>query len=155
MPTHIDGRVVPRRPRTSPAATFEAALRTIGSFRWGAGGVAPWLFRIAANQVIAHHRREGRPTSPKGQLAMARLHQPAHHDEPPALADGPDLRPALDRLSPRYQKAISLRYLADLDHDQAAKAMGMAKPAFAVVLSRALKAMRRELENLATERTSP
>jgi RNA polymerase sigma-70 factor (ECF subfamily) len=133
------------------AATFERALRSIGSFRWGPGGLAPWLFRIASNQVIAHYRREGRPQTERGQIGLGRLHQPIHVDDDPLHDDHGDLRTALDRLGPRYQRAVSLRYLADLDHEQAARAMGLAKPAFAVVLSRALKALRRELNTIAQE----
>lgn len=63
-------------------------------------------------------------------------------------ADNDQLRQALARLTPRYQRAIDLRYLTNLDHEAAAKAMGLAKPAFAVVLSRALKALGRELDRL-------
>ena len=63
-------------------------------------------------------------------------------------AKSEELRRAMARLPPRYQRAIDLRYLADLDHGEAAKAMGLAKPAFAVVLSRALKALGRELARL-------
>lgn len=130
------------------AATFERALRSIGSFRWGPGGFAPWLFRIASNQVIAHYRREGRPRSPRGQLAMGRLHEPVHIDRDPLPDDFVELRHALDRLRPRYQRAVSLRYLADLDNEQAARSMGLSKPAFAVVLSRGLSALRRQLERI-------
>ncbi len=133
------------------AATFESALRSIGSFRWGRGGFAPWLFRIASNQVIAHYRREGRPGTARGQVAMSLLHKPVHIDRDPIPDDHVELRNALDRLRPRYQKAVSLRYLGDLDHEQAARAMGMTKPSFAVVLSRALKALRRELDRIEQE----
>ena len=59
--------------------------------------------------------------------------------------DAARLRAALDRLNPRYQRAVALRYLADLDHADAAQAMGLTRPAFAVVLSRGLRALRREL----------
>ena len=34
------------------AATFEAAYRGLGRFRWRSGGFAPWLFRIASNEVV-------------------------------------------------------------------------------------------------------
>ncbi len=75
------------------------------------------------------------------------MHQPTADDPTIDLTDDHDqLRRALDTLNPRYQQAIALRYLADLDHGEAAKAMGLTKPAFAVVLSRALKAMRKHLE---------
>ena len=132
------------------AATFESALGAIGGFRWRRGGFGAWLYRIAANHVVDHHRREARPTSDRGQQAMAAMHTPT---SPPAADAGLDtlgedaarLRAALDRLNPRYQRAVALRYLADLDHADAAQAMGLTRPAFAVVLSRGLRALRREL----------
>ena len=132
------------------AATFEAALKNIGGFRWRSGGFGAWLYRIAANQVIDHHRREARPTTDRGQQAMAAMHSPTDPTTPDAALDalGGDreaLRTALDGLNPRYQRALSLRFLADLDHAEAAQAMGLTRPAFAVVLSRALRALRRSL----------
>jgi RNA polymerase sigma-70 factor (ECF subfamily) len=133
------------------SATFEAALKNLHRFRWRSGGFAPWLMRIAANQTIAHYRREGRPSSERGQLAMSKLHGGETIDDLP-LEDFGDLRAAFDQLPDRYQRALSLRYLADLDPDEAAQAMGLAKPALAVVLSRALKALRRELERMEADR---
>jgi len=131
------------------SATFESALKNLHRFRWRSGGFAPWLMRIAANETIAHYRREARPTSDRGQLAMSNLH-PGDADPawPADLNDFTDLRAAFDQLPDRYQRVLSLRYLADLDPAEAAQAMGLAKPALAVVLSRALKALRREVERL-------
>ena len=82
---------------------------------------------------------------------MAAMHTPTELDTPDAALDalGGDrekLRAALDLLNPRYQRAISLRFLADLDHADAARAMGLTRPAFAVVLSRALRSLRRTLD---------
>ncbi len=138
---------------------FEAALRGLPRFRWRPGGFGPWLFRIASNQVIAHYRREGRAASERGQYAMATMTQPTAGDDFTDLVGGEDtemVRRALAELTPRYQRAIDLRYLAGLDHDEAAKAMGLAKPAFAVVLSRALRALRRTIDrDLAAEGPRP
>jgi len=129
------------------SATFEAALANLDRFRWRSTGFAPWLFRIAANEVVAHHRREGRPVGRRGQLAMARMHQADAEDDLSHLfGDDDELRGALDRLNPRYQRAIDLRYLAELSTDEAARASGLTRRAFSVVLSRALKALRSELE---------
>ena len=129
------------------SATFEAALRSIGRYRWRSGGFGPWLFRIASRQTIAHYRREGRPASERGQTAMARLASPHAPGADTAFAgDDGQLRIALDRLNDRYQQAITLRYIARLDTTEAARAMGLTKSAFSVVLSRATKALRRELD---------
>ena len=130
------------------SATFELALRDLNRFRWRPGGFAPWLFRIASNQVIAHYRRESRPNTERGQRAMAKMHEPLVEDDLEQLFEGDDpvLLEALAGLTPRYQRAVDLRFLVGLDHEDAARAAGMTKPAFAVVLSRALKALRRSLE---------
>ena len=130
------------------AATFEAALRNLQRFRWQSGGFAPWLFRIASNQVVTYHRREGRPSSDRGQTAMAEMHRPLADDEIGRIGDDAELRIALARLSPRYQRAVDLRFLAGLSTEQAARATGMTNAAFSVVLSRGLKALRRELERI-------
>ena len=81
---------------------------------------------------------------------MAQLHTEATIDErlidDLPVDDMAGLRAAFDQLPERYQRVLSLRYLADLDPAEVAEAMGLAKPALAVVSSRALKALRRELE---------
>jgi RNA polymerase sigma factor (sigma-70 family) len=53
---------------------------------------------------------------------------------------------ALDTLRPRYQEALTLRYLSGLSAEEAAEAMGCTKPVLAVTLHRALGALRREFE---------
>jgi RNA polymerase sigma factor (sigma-70 family) len=53
---------------------------------------------------------------------------------------------ALATLRPRYQEALSLRYLMGLSADDAAEAMGCSKPVLAVTLHRALGALRRAVE---------
>ncbi|MFN3217169.1 MAG: RNA polymerase sigma factor [Acidimicrobiales bacterium] len=140
------------------SATFEAVYRGLEGFRWRRGGFAPWLFRIAANQTVAHHRREGRPRTARGQAAMARLYEPTaefHPDERGDDGDADALRSALDRLPPRYQRVLALKYLAGLDPDETARAMGGSKASTAVVASRALKALRRELRNGTTRGEAP
>ncbi len=134
------------------SATFEKAYKNLARFKSGPDGFAPWLMRIAANETISYYRGEARPQGERGQQAMARLHEPVSEDDLDRVIERACnetdelMRDAMDRLTPRYQRAISLRYLAELDATEAARSMGLAKPAFAVVLSRAMKALRREIE---------
>jgi RNA polymerase sigma factor (sigma-70 family) len=51
----------------------------------------------------------------------------------------------MERLSPRYQRALALRYLAGLTPDEAAAALGVSKATMAVVVHRATRALRRAL----------
>ena len=131
------------------SAAFERALRNLGSFAWRPGGFGPWLFRIVANELVDHHRRAGRAASARSLAAVGRLSA----DEPRDPADVvgtrdavAELRAAMDRLTPRYQRALALRYLAGMSADEAASALGTSKATMAVVVHRATRALRRELE---------
>jgi RNA polymerase sigma-70 factor, ECF subfamily len=132
------------------AATFEEALRSLPSYVAKGGGFGPWLFRIAANEIVDHYRADERARGRKGHRALTLLSVPAGADDGIDLPGGGDdygrLLAALGTLNPRYQKAVSLRYLAGLSHEEAAQAMGTTKPVMAVTLHRALRALRRVLE---------
>lgn len=134
------------------AATFEQALRSLPAFRWKGGGFGPWLFRIAANEIVDHHRADERARGRRDARALLALDNltpvrisGGSGDELPAPAE--ELRAALATLNPRYQRAISLRYLAELTHEEAAEAMGTTKAVMAVTTHRALRALRRALEH--------
>jgi len=133
------------------AATFEEALRSLPSFVAKGGGFGPWLFRIAANEIVDHYRADERARGRTGHRALTLLATPTGADVGDALEAGSgedhgQLRAALGTLNPRYQKAISLRYLSGLSHADAAEAMGTTKPVMAVTLHRALRALRRALD---------
>ena len=130
------------------SATFEKALRNLGSYSWRPGGFGPWLFRIASNELVDHYRRMERAGSPRAVGAAILLHGQA----PPDPADAADTRDAVDellgamsRLSPRYQHALALRYLSGLSPDEAAAALGTTKATMAVVVHRASRALRQAL----------
>lgn len=125
------------------SATFERALRALGDFRWRGAGFQAWLFRIAANELTDHFRRERR--------ALTKVAEAVTVSDAPPAEDGVDddvarVRAALGQLNARYQQAISLRYLAGLDHHEAAAAMNCSKPVMAVTLHRALASLRKALD---------
>jgi RNA polymerase sigma-70 factor (ECF subfamily) len=131
------------------AATFEKALRGLPRFRWGPGGVGPWIFRIAANELADHHRRRGRRGGDRARRAADRLHQPATTDDVESIEQAHEaqlVRAALDDLNPRYQRALTLRYLAELDHRESARAMGISPSLMAVLVHRATAALRKAVE---------
>jgi RNA polymerase sigma-70 factor (ECF subfamily) len=125
------------------AATFERALASMGTFQWRNGGFAAWLHRIAANELVAHYRAEARADRAHNRAALTSV-----PDEPTIdpLSDWPRVRSALHRLRPRYQEAITLRYLSGLSADDAAAALECSKPVLAVTLHRALRALAREVD---------
>ncbi|MEM9467447.1 MAG: RNA polymerase sigma factor [Actinomycetota bacterium] len=135
------------------AVTFERALARIGGFRAGPNGIRPWLYRIAANELADRHRRASRRRGDPTQRAADRTTDRVAHGEFDRVDDGFEaavVRDAMDTLSARYQQALTLRYLADLEPAEAAAVMGVPRPLFSVVLNRATNALR-----LAVERREP
>jgi RNA polymerase sigma-70 factor, ECF subfamily len=131
------------------AATFERAMRNLEHFDVEGAGFGPWLFRIAANELVDHYRREGRTRSDRGQRGLHVLADQPVEDDVDAIEREDEVRDmieALGTLRPRYQRALTLRYLAGLSADEAATAMGCSKPVLAVTLHRALGALRRAVE---------
>jgi len=130
------------------AATFERALRGLGRFTWRSGGIAPWLFRIAANELTDHYRRNSRRRTDRTQRAADRLQDRAALDDLDRIESADQvelLRVALDQINPRYQRVLVLRYVSGLEHEAAARAMGVTPSLMAVLVHRATAALRRNL----------
>jgi RNA polymerase sigma-70 factor (ECF subfamily) len=130
------------------SATFEHALRALPTFRWREGGFQAWIYRIAANELATHYRRAQRQQSERGQKAARQLHDDSTIEHPLEDDDTELVLQAVGRLNERYQRAITLRYLAGLSPDDAAHAMGLSKATLAVVLHRALGALRRSMHEI-------
>lgn len=138
------------------ASTFERAWRGLATFAWQGGGFEPWLFRIASNEVVSHYRRRSRLDTDRMQRVLREMADDLRDD--PALvavleADEQEarmfgVRAALVTLSERYQEVINLRYLAGVPAEQAAVAMGCSKATLAVTLHRALRALRRAMDDV-------
>jgi RNA polymerase sigma-70 factor (ECF subfamily) len=132
------------------SAAFERALRNIHLYTWQPAGFGPWLFRIVANELADHYRRTGRDASPRAAGAAVRLAAEAPRDPADEVGERhavDAMLTAMDRLSPRYQQALALRYLSGLGPDEAAAAMGTSKATMAVIVFRATRALRRAMQD--------
>lgn len=131
------------------SAAFERALRNLDGFTWRQGGFGPWLYRITANELADHHRRAGRAATDRYRGAAARAVATEPVDPADVVGDRAaveEVLRAMDRLSPRYERALALRYLSGLSNDEAAAAMGVTRATMAVIVFRATRALRRLLE---------
>jgi RNA polymerase sigma-70 factor (ECF subfamily) len=128
---------------------FEQAYRRRTQFDPSRGAFSTWLFRIAHNELVSYYRRNTSrshwetgveiPTdlvtsepSPEAQLV---------HQETLVLM----LR-CLERLSERDQEVISLKFASRLRNNEISEIMEMPEKTVSVVLLRAVRRLRQEME---------
>jgi RNA polymerase sigma-70 factor (ECF subfamily) len=134
-------------------ATMVTAIEKLHTFRWQGRSIYFWLRQIAVNKVIDHHRL----TQRGARLAQAIAEEPeltiggsagpgaeaALIAEEERRRNGARIRAALERLNPRYRRAIQLRLIEELPREECARRMEIAIGTFDVVLFRAVNAFRR------------
>jgi len=102
---------------------------------------AAWLFQIARNAALDHHRRAGRRD--KTERALAR--EPSAAVDPGVLAQDRmlfrELVEAVARLPDRYREVIGLRH-SGLTFVEVGGLMGCSQDAAKMLYHRALKALR-------------
>jgi RNA polymerase sigma-70 factor (ECF subfamily) len=137
------------------AETFAAAFRRLDGYRDQGRSLFFWLARIAANQAIDQHRRRGRKRRAlDGLRRLCRpLAQPAAGADEELIQrlDAPALQrrvqAALQRLRPRYRRALELRFFEGLDRVGCAARLELKLGTFDVLLLRALRAFKKEWEH--------
>lgn len=117
------------------AMTFEKALRALPGFQPQGAGFAAWLYRIARNEVISHHRKgrwfaflsPNQPSPVRVEWLVERAEEMA------------ELRAAFAKLSAHDQEILNLRFFEDLDAPAIAAVLGCSTDNVYVRLHRALK----------------
>lgn len=124
------------------AQAFLSAFKSFGSFRYRGRPVLAWLYRIAHNAVASHLRRQERAARAEASLRVTRTASPGPEAGLPLL----ELRQALARLKPDQREVILLRFFFSLSLRDAAGAMGRSEGAVAALQTRAVAALRRQIE---------
>ncbi|MGZ6258632.1 MAG: RNA polymerase sigma factor [Candidatus Limnocylindrales bacterium] len=132
------------------AATFERALVAVRAKGFRNDAFGGWLYRVAANVVIDHARRDRRLAPLDGMAAGTDLDERAGEALAAALARD-ELRRAFARLSAPQRRVLTLRFLDDLDPAEASAVLGCSRNTFAVRLRRALQALRDAMAEEATD----
>lgn len=135
------------------AATFESALRHIRRFRWEKMGLAPWLYRIARNEIIQHYRRNKRlsPLAIGDEIDAVERGVDVRDGGRPiesAVMSGErdrDLREALSELSRTDREVLTLRFLEQLPTEEVAQILDCSRNVVYVRLYRALERLRGHL----------
>lgn len=135
------------------AATFEKALRHIRRFRWGEAGFAPWLYKIARNEIVQQYRRARRlhPFAPddddvaeRDMDVQSRETRPIESAVLSAERDQ-NLYDAMRRLNAADRDILTLRFLEQLSTEDVAQIMNCSRDNVYVRLHRALGRLRGQL----------
>ena len=128
------------------AVTFERALTKLSTLR-DEGAFGGWLFAIARNVVAGHYRRRRRDL-PLEAASDQPAPRPSAEKQIESAQEIATLRVALSTLSKREQEIIRLRFFAGLTNRAIARSMGLREGNVAVILFRALRKMRRRMQDL-------
>lgn len=135
------------------AATFEKALRHIRDFQWREAGIAPWLYRIARNEIVQQYRR-GKRQSQSVRLDDEALDIDVRRDsresrpiESAILSTESHrhLHEALARLSAADRDVLTLRFLEQLPTEAVALILDCSPNNVYLRLHRALGHLRDQL----------
>ena len=95
-----------------------------------------WLFRVATNLAISHHRRAVKPVG--AAVPLEDEHDvPSASDPARRLVESDAVRRILLQLSPKRRGALILREIYGLDTEEIAQTLGMKASAVRVALYRA------------------
>src|SRR5690606_6013897 len=118
--------------------TFMAALRAYD--RFDSANPRAWIFAIARNKAMDHHRARARQPAPNGDLPDVAAPEAGRPDEV--------VWAAVRALPERQRAAVALRFVSDLRYREIAAAMGSTEEAARRNVHEALKKLRVALEEL-------
>jgi RNA polymerase sigma-70 factor (ECF subfamily) len=136
-------RLGPDRARDAVAETMARAVAKIETFHWSGAGFDAWLYGILRHVVLDAHRarsRESRRRVPHEVAGGSPLEHVLAGEEASAL------RSAFDALDPADQEILELRVVAGMSAEEVGRVLGKRPGAVRMAQSRALGALRRELE---------
>ena len=138
-----------RRPRTSPrppSSARSAAWATTAGGQAGSGRGCSGSRPTSSSTTTGGRAAPRRPGPSAPRRGSTRRSPSIRPSSWPCGMTSRKCCAAMDRLSPRYQQALALRYLAGLTPGEAAAAMGVSRATMAVVVHRATRALRKALE---------
>lgn len=130
------------------AEVFVRALRNISRFEFRGIEFSAWLVRIARNLVV-DHAKSRQTTMEVPHDVTPEAHSEDHADLTIAALDARIIRSALEAMIPEHRKVLQLRFVDSLNINETAERMDKTPGAIRVLQYRALKAMKRHLDQVA------
>jgi RNA polymerase sigma factor (sigma-70 family) len=133
------------------AETFAYAWRNTRRFRGESDDSgAAWLFGIARNLQLHHHRRGRVETASRKRLAIPAISYHDGSEEAAARIDAerltPSIRAAFAQLTPEQRQAIGYRVLGDLSYQEVASTMNSSTTTARTRVHRGLRALRAAID---------
>jgi RNA polymerase sigma-70 factor (TIGR02952 family) len=127
---------------------FMRALNRLETYQEKRGSFGVWLFRIAHNVVVDHYRSAGRTSSlPLEQAEQLVSGAPSVEHSLAQRQETEALLAQVSRLSAREQEIIGLKFGGGLTNRKIAALLGLKENHIAVILYRAMRKLRRGLED--------
>jgi RNA polymerase sigma-70 factor (ECF subfamily) len=120
--------------------TLVRALTGLHRFTDRGDGIRPWLFTIARNVAVDHHRAARRRPVP-AEVEQLERRLPAAGDPADAVALRETVRTALATLTGRQRAVVEARFLAGLPVQEAAARLGCSTRAVVAATHKALRAL--------------
>ncbi len=128
------------------AQTFERVLKAIASYNPERGLFEPWLFTIARNVVASYHRAKSWRSWLPWEWFQRQPDPGPQPEEAALLREGEAaLLAAIAQLKPQQRDLLGLKYGSGLANPQIAALTGLSEGNVAVILHRAVEALRRML----------
>jgi RNA polymerase sigma-70 factor (ECF subfamily) len=138
------------------AETFRTAFERLATYEARDVSLYFWLARIATNKALDLHRAKattGRALSSFESLVAPLDEAPPDPETLLDLRTGStrlqeSVKAVLEKLNPRYRRAVELRFVEELSREDCAAALEVKLGTFDVLLLRALRAFRKEWAEL-------
>jgi RNA polymerase sigma-70 factor (ECF subfamily) len=114
-------------------------------FKLGKSSFRTWIYRVAHNTLVDHYRTK-KEEFELPEDAPIKSSSPLPEEEVIAMERSEQISVAIRRLNPQHQEVLTLRFINEMSHEEAAKVMGKSTGAVRVLQYRALKALQQQLE---------
>ncbi len=127
---------------------FVRAWEALPQYQHGKHPFKSWLYRIAHNLVIDHHRKQRPVSVPDLDLYDHQDGAPSHEEQLVRKQDAALLANALQQLGEEEQQVLLLRFVEGLSHREVAEVIGKSEGACRVIQHRALATLYNSLSRL-------
>ncbi len=128
------------------AEVFLRALKAIDRFEAARSTARAWLFTIARNLVIDHHRRKGRRPEAPLETGADLASDERLEDAVEGAAASEAVRSCLQELNEEQRQVLTMKFFSHMSNAEVAAVMGKREGAINAMQYRALQAMGKILE---------